>query len=391
MWRAIVAMVVCAASIAWADRVYLKDGTVLEGKVKAKTAEKVVFEYERGKYKSLSSSEVERIVRDEFSFPPAEGNNQQNPPEPSGPAPAGWTAETKLVKVATPDGDKEKEITYYTNTVRMKLALIPAGTFMMGETLSPEEMMSRWPLIGVGDPGWGKRVGRPAHRVSITRGFYMGAHDVTRRFFARFVRESSYRTEAEKKGKASAFKNGEWEDQDGVNWRNPLFEQTDDHPVVCVSWNDANSFCDWISKKEGLEYRLPTEAEWEYAARAGSAASWYWGEDESGAQGRAKIIFDGVHYASWRTARVGSLTPNAFGLYDMIGNVRTWCADWHSDFYYGESPGADPTGPDSGHYRVVRGGSWSDIPRDARSAYRGGCCPDARVTDLGFRVVCSER
>jgi formylglycine-generating enzyme required for sulfatase activity len=310
--------------------------------------------------------------------------------------PKGWKAETKRVKVATPRGDEEREIVYFTNTLGMKFALIPAGTFMMGDTLSPEEMDRKW----LGEGGEWYKDAHPSHRVNITRRFHMGAQDVTRGQFAQFVRESDYRSDAEKEGLTFALKDGEWGIQEGVSWRNPLFEQTDDHPVVCVSWNDATAFCKWLSEKEDKEYRLPTEAEWEYAARAGSNTTWYWGNDEFGAQGRAKVagegqgwkyFFKGVHYADRFTAAVGSLTPNAFGLYDLIGNVWNWCTDWYDANYYGSSPTDDPVGPDSGQLRVVRGGSWRDAPWDARSANRGRSAPELRSTNSGFRVVCLSR
>jgi formylglycine-generating enzyme required for sulfatase activity len=187
-----------------------------------------------------------------------------------------------------------------------------------------------------------------------------------------------------------------------ANWRNPLFEQTDEHPVVCVSWNDAKAFCDWLSKKEGMEYRLPTEAEWEYAARAGSETTWYWGDDESGAQGRANVAdegadlphtfrFKGVRDGYTYTAAVGTFAPNALGLYDVIGNVSELCQDWYGENYYSASPTEDPTGPDTGEYRVGRGGSWHDYPGITRSANRDEGTPESRLAYIGFRVVSSLR
>jgi len=280
----------------------------------------------------------------------------------------------------------------------MEFVLIPAGRFHMGSNLSAEEVNRKWPG---GKVEW-YRDEHPRHPVRITREFFLGAHEVTRGQFAEFVRETGYRTDAEKDGTAYAFKDGKWGPQKGVDWRNPLFKQTDEHPVVCVSWNDAKAFCAWLSKKEDLDYRLPTEAEWEYAARAGSTTIWYWGDKEEGAQGRANIAghgeevnwrykFKGVRDGFTYTAPVGRFTPNAFGLYDVIGSVWEWCGDRYGEKYYAESPLDDPQGPAAGKYRVLRGGSWNDDPWDARSAVRVRIAPGYRNTYLGFRVVCVLR
>ena len=309
-----------------------------------------------------------------------------------------WTSQRKRVKVATPTGDEWKEIVYYTNTIGMLLVKIPAGEFMMGDTMSPEEVHKKWPG---GQIEWYKRA-HPRHRVVISKPFYMGATEVTRGQFGRFAREKNYKTDGEKEGKSFALKDGKWGYHDGVNWRNPLFKQADDHPVVCVSWNDAAAFCQWLSKKEGGDCRLPTEAEWEYAARAGSATTWYWGNDESGAQGKANVAGEGeqlnwsVKFKNVRdghtyTAPAGSFMPNAFGLYDMIGNTWEWCADRFDADYYSKSPTSDPKGPSAGLERVLRGGSWDDDPWVARAASRLWYSPDFRGPYNGFRVVYASR
>jgi formylglycine-generating enzyme required for sulfatase activity len=309
--------------------------------------------------------------------------------------PKGWTAETKSVKTATPAGNQNKEVTFYTNSIGMKLVRVPAGEFMMGDTLTPEQADQKWPG---GKIEWYKNA-HPRHRVRLTKDFYIGAHEVTRGQLARFVNESGYRTDAEKGGGSFAVKDGRPGLYPEANWRNPLFEQTDEHPVVCVSWNDAKAFCDWLSKKEGMEYRLPTEAEWEYAARAGSETTWYWGDDESGAQGRGNVAdegadlpwgfrFKGVRDGFTYTAPVGTFAPNAFGLYDVIGNACEWCLDCYGANYYNATPGEDPAGPDSGNARVVRGGSWTYCPWGCRAAARSGTGPSSRFYyGLGFRVA----
>ena len=280
----------------------------------------------------------------------------------------------------------------------MDLVRIPDGTFMMGDDLTPEQAVRRWPWEDV--PSC-KALG-PRHRVHIAGPFYMGACEVTCGQFARFVRETHYKTEAERVGNAWTILAGKGGYQEGANWRNPFFNQSSRHPVVCVSWNDAKAFCRWLSRKENLTYRLPTEAEWEYAARAGSGGIWYWGDDESGAQGCANVAghgedcnwrhkFEGVTDGFTYTAPVARFAPNAFGLYDMIGNVWEWCEDWFSLEYYANSPRESPPGPPTGERRMVRGGSWTYGPSGARSASRGIRAPGDRVAAVGFRIVCRPR
>jgi formylglycine-generating enzyme required for sulfatase activity len=184
------------------------------------------------------------------------------------------------------------------------------------------------------------------------------------------------------------------------SWRNAGFEQTDEHPVVNVSWNDAVAFCNWLSKKESKTYRLPTEAEWEYACRAGTTTRYYSGDDPETlakvgnvADAALKAKFPDLKYTLKAsddyvfTAPVGSFKPNALGLFDMHGNAFQWCADWYGAEYYAASPVDDPTGPDSGTDRVLRGGSWNFGPLYSRSAKRFGLTPDLRSSYSGFRVA----
>ena len=170
--------------------------------------------------------------------------------------------------------------------------------------------------------------------------------------------------------------------------------------MVNVSWNDAVAFCAWLSKKECQTYRLPTEAEWEYACRAGTTTRYPSGHDPQtlgkvgelvDATAKAKIpdwkymIKHSDNYAF--TSPVGRSQANLFGLYDMHGNAFQWCADWYGAEYYGTSPADDPTGPESGTDRVIRGGTWSFRPLGARSAERSWTTPDSRNCSAGFRVV----
>ncbi|TWT92839.1 formylglycine-generating enzyme family protein [Stieleria varia] len=152
---------------------------------------------------------------------------------------------------------------------------------------------------------------------------------------------------------------------------------TDDHPVVNVSWNDAVAFCAWLSQKEGLTYRLPTEAEWEFSCRAGSDGRFAWGDD-------ATQLLEYGWCGGSGTHPVGRKKPNAFGLFDMHGNVFEWCAD--HDTPYGDELAIDPIGS-RGSWRTKRGGSWRVDWMGARNAYRTGFDPTGRHDNLGFRVV----
>ena len=290
--------------------------------------------------------------------------------------------------------------------VKMSLVLIPAGTFTMGSTEEElEALRQKWPdvldvLVG------GLFAGeRPAHKVTISKAFCMGKHEVTVGQFRRFVEAAGYRTDAEKgtsfKGAVVAAE-GKVTIAEDASWRNPYFKQTDDHPVVCVSWNDARAFADWLkatdkARPAGTTYRLPTEAEWEYACRAGTTTWYQWGDDPDKGKGwcnagdlTAKKTLPDWTVFNWDdgflyTAPVGSFKANAFGLHDMHGNVSEWCEDWYGPYKGGDQ--TDPTRPALGALRVVRGGSWLCNPREVRSTYRCGLHPVGRADKIGFRVV----
>jgi len=265
--------------------------------------------------------------------------------QPAPPVPGPVTKPTPAPKAAP------KTIT---NSVKMKLVLIPAGEFLMG---SPDS-----DAVAASDE-------KPQHRVRIMRPFYMGAYLVT---------QGQYRA---------------------VTGKNPShFKGSNDLPVDTVSWYEAIAFCNTLSVREGLKpyepsgreapwggggYRLPTEEQWEYACRAGSTTRYGFGDNEArlGAFGWYKANSAG------RTQPVGQKRPNAWGLYDMHGQVWEWCWDWYGEKYYGGSPGADSPGPSRGTVRVNRGGSWSAPWEDNRSADRNWGPPDFRNTNLGFRVV----
>jgi formylglycine-generating enzyme required for sulfatase activity len=234
----------------------------------------------------------------------------------------------------------------------------------------------------------------PQHEVGVS-GFYIGKYEVTVGEFRRFVEITGYRTTAETSGGGMIF-TSRWEEKLDANWKNPYFTQGDNQPVVLVSWYDAIEYCNWRSREEGLGpaymrngdsvtwdrsadgYRLPTEAEWEYACRAGSMTAYSTGGSITTGQAN-------YEWKAGKTSDVGSYAPNSWGLYDMHGNVREWCWDWRGPYSGGVQ--TDPEGPPSGTNRIERGGSWNTSGRNLRSAYRGSGTPSYRSYSLGFRLV----
>ncbi|HEV7998736.1 MAG TPA: SUMF1/EgtB/PvdO family nonheme iron enzyme, partial [Planctomycetaceae bacterium] len=286
------------------------------------------------------------------------------------------------------------------NLAGLSMTLIPPGEFLMGST---EEQIAR---AVQADPTFKKESGnheQPLHRVRITRPFYLSAHEVTRGQFARFVRATGYKTVGERTGATPGIgfdsATGKFKPDRKFNWHNTGFAQDDSHPVVYICWGDALAFCKWLTWQEGKTYRLPTEAEWEYACRAGTTTLYSNGDDAESlvtvanvADGTTKGTFSSWHAIKARdgfvfTAPVGSFKSNAFGLFDMHGNVREWCADWNADDYYARSPEADPPGASSGKTRVLRGGAWSSEAAACRSASRAALGPSKVVHNLGFRVA----
>jgi len=262
--------------------------------------------------------------------------------------------------------------TYRDPTTGMEFVLVKGGCYQMGDTFGDEIPAER-----------------PVHEVCVDD-FYLGRYEVTVGQFREFVNATGYRTEAEK--------------GDGDYWRNPGFSQTDRHPVVCVSYNDALAFIEWLSRTTGKTYRLPTEAEWEYAARSGGKKYKYsWGHarpsgniaDLSLRREWSKVdrsfwdVWEGYNDGYVFTAPVGSFSPNELGLYDMTGNVWEWCYDWYGEKYYEESRRTNPPGPDSGEDHVIRGGSWADGRGMVRASQRNSREPWYAYSNIGFRVVLS--
>lgn len=201
--------------------------------------------------------------------------------------------------------------------------------------------------------------------------------------FRQFALAAGYRSEAEVSGTGFASNGKDWVPTAGVSWQSPGFPQSGQDPVVCITWNDARAFCEWLSRKEGRVYRLPTEAEWEYACRTGAPTRWPFAGDESQLPSHAWYTAN----AQGRTHPVGSLKPNAWGLHDMLGNVWEWCGDFYTDVYPSDQAATDPAGPATGDRRAIRGGGWADGPSDLRPATRWGLPPTDPDNDTGFRVV----
>ena len=279
-------------------------------------------------------------------------------------------AESALERLAPPDPEN--------------MVLIPGGTFQMGSNDGDSDE-------------------KPPHSVTLGS-FYMGKYEVTLRQFKEFIDASGYKTDAEKDGGSYVWNGSSWDKKAGVYWKHdaegnlrPSAEYN--HPVIHVSWNDATEYCKWLSQKRGKSYRLPTEAEWEYAAGNGSKHTKYsWGNgNPSGKKGgnvadesaKSKFpswtVFEGYSDGFVYTASVGSFDANELGLFDMTGNVWEWCADWKGD--YPSTAQNNPKGPSTGSYRVYRGGSWSSFPQYCRVAYRDNISASSRSDDLGFRLA----
>jgi formylglycine-generating enzyme required for sulfatase activity len=202
---------------------------------------------------------------------------------------------------------------------------------------------------------------RPAHRVWVD-GFELGACQVTNAEYDAFVRSTGHATAPHR---------------NEANFDHP------DHPVVATSWFDAVSYCDWLSSVTGRRFRLPTEAEWECAARGGAAGTLYpWGD----APPQSRPEYD----KRWINGpeRCAGSAPNGYGLYDICENVHEWCGDWYARDYYAMSPERDPRGPETGSRRVSRGGSWRHQVKISRCAARSSIAPARQYADYGFRIAC---
>jgi formylglycine-generating enzyme required for sulfatase activity/serine/threonine protein kinase len=285
--------------------------------------------------------------------------------------------------------------------VKLALVLVPPGSFQMGSR-NDENARS---------------TDEQQHGVELVKPFRVGKYAVTVAQFQRFVEDSGYQTDAEKDGRGGSGYNTasrKFEGTAAYTWRNTGWPQTGQHPVVNVSWNDAGAFCSWLEKKTGRNYRLPTEAEWEYSCRAGTTTRFYNGDEDATLARvanfadrslKAKWDFSDLHDKAWQrqlsawfgsvswddgypfTAPVGKFQPNAFGLYDMHGNVWQWCEDSYTWEASRSGFRRDCPVRGTGPLRVHRGGAFNEVPERCRTAWRGWLGPTDRNYGLGFRVV----
>jgi formylglycine-generating enzyme required for sulfatase activity len=298
-------------------------------------------------------------------LPPVERSNWPK-------TPVAWSNQSVDVQVATPDGMKHTNITYFINSVGMKFVRIEPGTFIMG--LDEETSKEVGPDYPVGGPMYVQ------HRVTLTKPYYLAAFDVTNLQYDQYDTQHKHHRP-----------------------KYQLVPDGDNHPAQPISWQDAQLFCRWLSAKEGRFYRLPTEAEWEYACRAGTTNRTYWG---SNVEDRTKANLGGsrdkrthAHYADdgfEYTAPVGSFPANPWGLYDMIGNSWQWVSDWYSVFATNDA--VDPQGPPMGAAgpcpggslgcRADKGGGWNSALSYTSSALRDGDDPGDVKDTRGFRLLC---
>ncbi|MBI4773153.1 MAG: SUMF1/EgtB/PvdO family nonheme iron enzyme, partial [Deltaproteobacteria bacterium] len=278
----------------------------------------------------------------------------------------------------------------------MEFVRVSGDCYRMGQT----DAEKRYLIKEVGEEKYKEWYSHelPRHEVCVD-GFWMAKHEVTVDQFGKFVDAAGYKTEAERDGGCYAYE-GEWKKKEGTSWRNPpTVQQQTNHAVVCVSWNDAKAFAKWLSRESGKDIRLPGEAEWEYAARAGTSTIWFWGDDPDRAcryvnavDTAFKKTWDSSYYFDCddryvTTAPVGTYKSNPFGLYDMLGNVWEWCEDWYSSDAYSKYTRDNPIVDTGGSDRVIRGAGWSDDPRHVRCAVRSYSTPGFGSNYLGFRLL----
>ena len=316
------------------------------------------------------------------------------------------------------------------NSLGMKFVLVPSGEYLRGFD-SSNQRERQFDVVHQYSNKQSIRNETPAHKTVITKSFEIAVKEVTIGQFREFVDATGHRTDAEKNGGALGCfpeeKNyvDRFHKDPKITWKSPGFEQSDGHPVVCVSWSDAQEFCAWLSKKESSKYRLPSEAEWEYACRAGQKAWYSWGTDPDAAYEHANVA-DGALEAAQPgttqfqravrlkadegdgvvfTARTGSYKPNSWGLHDMHGNVWEWCQDrWSADIYERYFDGVprqsrsqvvvrDPLFVEKtdqhqyGDWRSMRGGAWNCAPAAVRSSIRTFAEAADATVYTGFRVV----
>lgn len=260
----------------------------------------------------------------------------------------------------------------------LSFAHIPSGSFMMGDKD-------------------GQKDERPRHQVSIAA-FYLQTTELPKSLYAQFIKSNPSLNTSQ----GCMIFDGEWRHSASANWENPGYNQDSDHPAVCTSWNDAQAFLRWANDNahpQGIQFRLPSEAEWEYASRAGSEERYHWGSNGDGLCTHANASDKRTlqRFPSFKsntcddgfleTAPVGQFTPNSFGLYDMYGNAWEWVEDCWNNSYHGAPNDGSARQTGDCTRRIFRGGAWGDNPHFARSGLRNRSNANIGKDDVGFRLV----
>lgn len=261
-------------------------------------------------------------------------------------------------------------VSYAQSQPAMNMVYVEGGSFIMG-CLEGRDKYCDLP-------------DKPAHTVDVSS-FYIGRYEVTVDQFKQFIDSTGYITDAERRGEAIIFTRKKWRTTKNINWRNNDTGgmAVASQPVTHVSWNDATEYCKWLSETTGEKYRLPTEAEWEFAARGG--------RHTRNAQYNSRASIDTLAWfernAEGCSHPVGQKMPNELGIYDMLGNAAEWVNDWYKENYYKESPGSNPPGAAGGIQKVYRGGSWFFDYEYIKPVARYASTPDFTGMSIGFRVA----
>ena len=267
-----------------------------------------------------------------------------------------------------------------------EMVVVPSGGFTMGSSAQEQALAN---AAGVSTQVTARE--KPQHYVTVPS-FAAGRFAVTVGEYSTFTRASGYRTEAEQGDGCDMWTGNQWKRDAAYNWRNVGFTQGDNHPVVCISWNDAQAYIQWLSRISGKSYRLFSEAEREYAARGGRQTAFWWGDSITTSQanynGNYSYNDSPKGQFAQATVPVNSFSANPYGLYNVHGNVWEWTQDcWHDNYVGAPTDGAAWTSGCTGNFRVLRGGSWVSMPAGLRSAKLDRGSPNGRGTSDGFRVA----
>ncbi|HLX60513.1 MAG TPA: formylglycine-generating enzyme family protein [Planctomycetota bacterium] len=368
---------------------FYENGAEKEDKLPAQ--QRAIFWYKQAlpSLAGLTKLKVEkRVASVEPAAPPAKASAEAAKPAEVKPESPQQKAEAKK-----PGNFVESSLDLGEN-VKLDLVQVKAGQFKMGSEDAEAHVYER-----------------PVRVITITKNYWIGKYSVTVAQFRRFIDETKYKTDAEKSGRGSTPVNHKFSWSPGATWSNPGFSQEDTHPVVMVSWNDAQAFCAWLSKKTKRQVRLPTEAEWEYACRGPQALKYPWGNSWDGSKANhadqalknAAVFFDNDVYSDNDDGYVYTSPAGAFenaswcGAYDMAGNCKNWVFNWYSKAFRFTGTTVDPAGPPEGEKmkfdgleqtsRVLKGSAWSDSAKNLRGSVFHNSLPELPQSSIGFRIV----